>query len=840
MRVRQAGAGVQLAPTGPLSDLEVTDRLREVLDPKLLADAGWDWARQVLVPPVDHPTFGYRRCEVADCGRPGFRVEGREASLCAGCRKIWHRAGDTDLEAFVLAPTPRRQRRGEPPPCSVPGCAWTRWGSPFCWKHQMQRRKRSHRAGRPLTDEEFVTLPGVKALENIGRCRVAACERLAGHPTRVLCRAHDHRWRTAGRVSGLTLDDWAARESAVNVFEILNLRGLAPLAQLEMLLLIQRYVERRNHFPAYRLQGLADRLRRHAVPSICSFRAADVQDWPGELPAAVRLARLELRRALTTIADERAGDLWDLALWGHPGYIDFRPITQRWLRETVKSWAAHDLPKRRTQRTIPNTAAYAVAARRLSASLRAERPQDHGEDPAVLGRRDIEAFLAHLAELEAAGQLSGYTRHYVLRKMRMLLTEARALGLHQRGGPMAGLPERFALRRDDLTPPPASYEPGRALPSMILEQLRAGAPLLAAKGQDWAVARDLLERTGRRPEEIAGLPWDCLHEVTEHTDDGGVRTRWVLLYDEFKTGRTGLRLPIDADTARLISEQKAAARARFKDTPPEQLRLLPRSTRNPRGTLRMSVDTFGVHHREWVDGLGLVGPDGEPYNTRPVVPYAYRHSYAQRHADAGVSPDVLRDLMGHRTMQTTQGYYRVTERRTAKAVERLAQHRFNGRGERLRLEQMAADDHQRLGVGSVAVPFGNCSEPSNVKAHGHGCPYRFRCAGCAHFSTDPSYLLELRSHLERLLVDRERLLEERADLEDWARREATPSLEEIERIRRLVRKVAEAVDALDDDERVLVEEAVAASRAVRGRLLTIGPVPVRQPSPDFEPGAERR
>ncbi|HEX6595436.1 MAG TPA: hypothetical protein VF045_00770, partial [Acidimicrobiales bacterium] len=215
----------------------------------------------------------------------------------------------------------------------------------------------------------------------------------------------------------------------------------------------------------------------------------------------------------------------------------------------------------------------------------------------------------------------------------------------------------------------------------------------------------------------------------------------------------------------------------------------------------MSVDTFSCHHRKWVDGLALVGPDGQPFNAKLVVPYAYRHSYAQRHADAGVSPDVPRELMGHRTMQTTQLYYRVTERRTVAAVERLSHHRFNGRGERLRLEQLAADEYQRLGVGAVAVPFGNCSEPSNVKAHGHACPYRFRCAGCAHFSTDPSYLPELRTHLDRLLVDRERMLEETADLEDWARQEATPSLAEIERIRRLVRTVEGALAELAPEER---------------------------------------
>jgi hypothetical protein len=30
----------------------------------------------------------------------------------------------------------------------------------------------------------------------------------------------------------------------------------------------------------------------------------------------------------------------------------------------------------------------------------------------------------------------------------------------------------------------------------------------------------------------------------------------------------------------------------------------------------------------------------------------------------------------------------------------------------------------------VAVPYGNCSEPSNVAASGQDCPLRFRCIGC--------------------------------------------------------------------------------------------------------------
>ncbi|MFD9585251.1 hypothetical protein ACFWBM_11260 [Streptomyces sp. NPDC059980] len=41
---------------------------------------------------------------------------------------------------------------------------------------------------------------------------------------------------------------------------------------------------------------------------------------------------------------------------------------------------------------------------------------------------------------------------------------------------------------------------------------------------------------------------------------------------------------------------------------------------------------------------------------------------------------------------------------------------------------------------AVAVPFGGCTEPTNVKAGGHSCPTRFQCSGCAPYRPGPSYL----------------------------------------------------------------------------------------------------
>src|SRR5262249_56085356 len=81
-------------------------------------------------------------------------------------------------------------------------------------------------------------------------------------------------------------------------------------------------------------------------------------------------------------------------------------------------------------------------------------------------------------------------------------------------------------------------------------------------------------------------------------------------------------------------------------------------------------------------------------------------------------------------------------------------------------------------VGQVAVPFGICTEPSNVKAGGQACPYKFICLGCGHFRSDPSYLPELKSYLQQLLADRERV-QAATDLQDWAKAQLIPPHDEI-------------------------------------------------------------
>jgi hypothetical protein len=82
------------------------------------------------------------------------------------------------------------------------------------------------------------------------------------------------------------------------------------------------------------------------------------------LRALARHARL----AVSDPGSERDRDIWDLAVFGHRGRLDFTGITQRWLRESAKRWAAHDLPRHRGA-GASNVGNVVSSAARLSDSL---------------------------------------------------------------------------------------------------------------------------------------------------------------------------------------------------------------------------------------------------------------------------------------------------------------------------------------------------------------------------------------------------------------------------------------------------------------------------------------
>lgn len=217
--------------------------------------------------------------------------------------------------------------------------------------------------------------------------------------------------------------------------------------------------------------------------------------------------------------------------------------------------------------------------------------------------------------------------------------------------------------------------------------------------------------------------------------------------------------------------------------------------------------------RNWVDELipdlvdDRLDEDGAPlaYDRTQVVPYGFRHAYAQRHADAGTRPDVLRELMDHRSLDVTMGYYKVSLTRKQEAVRTVAALAVDRHG-----TAHGFSDPLAYEVESVGVPYGGCTEPSNVKAGGGHCRIRFQCAGCDFYRPDPSYLPALEQQIADLRADKEAALAMEAA--DWV---VCNLDDQIRAYSKSADEMRRKLDALPAEERAAVESASRELRKAR-------------------------
>ncbi|WP_432137176.1 tyrosine-type recombinase/integrase [Streptomyces sp. bgisy154] len=806
-------------PAGPVpgpdaADAELAAFLWPMIGEEFLAEAGWSAERRVLDPPIGHPTLGGRRCPVPGCLSP---VKGRK--LCSTCNTR-HRKSTLPYEEFVR--TPRTASYLGVGNCRVAGCErpWTdSGGRPVCRTHWWHLQKHGG------TLEEFLADPAVKGLPGLGDCSALACNRQSVNTmgTR-LCRAHEKQAQSLRKGPGFDEATWLRTAPSVGFAAEVSFRGLPDLVVAQLLFGLQHRCHRGARTDIGNFRALIDRTVR---PSLAG-RLEDVPAPAANSAALILLNRLRVYaiRAVKTPEGEYAKDEWDLVAFGHRGTLVFTVIHQPWLRESAKRWARDYLAKVRSKSTASHAQQHLAGLARLSDSLRA-RP-DGGTDRAALGRPDIENFLNRMSFLEANGKMTASTRRTYVGMARNVLRDARGLGLTRPGGPMEGLPDDFILTRFDVPKPPEPPEEGQDLPPEVLRQLCTHLDEFEDMTcRELRVAVELIMDTGRRPDEICQLPLDCL------TRDG--KGKPVLVYDNLKEERIRRELPIHEPTAKLILDQQDRVRARFPGRPTAKLVLLPTTVLNLRGNKAVNSNHLSGQHREWVEALPEIRlDDGTAFDKEKIFPYAYRHSFAQRHADAGVAVDVLAELMDHDSLESTRVYYRVKEVRLREAVDRVTAMQFDRHGTRVwgAVTTVLDAERTRRAIGEVHVPFGTCSEPSNVAAGGGACPLRFRCMGCDHYGTDVSYLPELHAYLDDLLRTREKLLAMTA-ADDWARAEAMPSEEEIRRVRRLVRRVTEDLDQLTDAERAEIQQAAAIVRKNRQGFL--GMPRVRQPQPDLRP-----
>ena len=294
-----------------------------------------------------------------------------------------------------------------------------------------------------------------------------------------------------------------------------DLSALGERARLEILYAFQELWLDGGYawVSARHLQGAVDLLARAGVASVLDELSVSSTDSRGTV---WRQLRAPVERLLADPERELSMDVWRMGILRPDGgrqRIDYSAISQPWLREAAKQWNVQRLVSRSVgalRETVRVAAALSVVL-----ALRA----DCGEDPSALGRQDAVDLLMHLRARELSGELTNSRHRELVCGVRALLREARERGLHRRGGPLAGLADEFVFYDGDV--PRAAVrdpegEPERALPQVVIDQLlrpEALALLRETAGEALACAVELQMRTGRRPQEIAHAPFNCLeHE----------------------------------------------------------------------------------------------------------------------------------------------------------------------------------------------------------------------------------------------------------------------------------------------------------------------------------------
>jgi site-specific recombinase XerD len=770
----------------------------------------WDPERLLIVPRPGGRLAGRDGCLVADCSRP--RCGARP--LCGSHINQFVRSGSDSLDAWL---------EDGPHPVSVylpldhcivadadgVGCGRP-VGDPhlLCDTHSQAWHTQQRKGAR---FEEF--LVSARPLAGLGPCTAASCFLDAIYKPKLLCRVHYVGWIGQGRPCGRRFEAWAARARQPVSGQILSLRGIPELVRLELLYGIGCRVAEQMATTPWHLRRFVDFLRANAVTSVTEANI-------GHLGGYDAYPRFVIDRVCLAYADpttERQGDCWDLRVFGHKGSLDFNGIRQVWLREAAKSWAGAALGGMRAAEAIR----YRIASVTILSAVLASGAGG-GEDPAALGRVDIERFLARTVSLKTRTGRPYSPRRVagIIEDVALVLREAREQGV------LSDLPATFTLRRGDSKRRFDGDEPGRALPAYVLSVLDEHLDLLAdvpgcstmtarrvlgeRAGDMGVLTYQLLKATGRRAGEIASLHLDCL-DVDE-------RGRPVLVYDNHKRRRMGRRLPLaDSELVNAIRAQQAWVAQRFADTPAGDLWLLPRPSRNSDGRAHLSAHQIWGWITTWVariPSIDVTPPGaGQPvaFDRSAIHPHAFRHTYAQTLADQGVPAPVLRDLMDHRSIDTTMGYYRVAETKKREAMELLARYTVDNRG----VSRPLDGRHSRAGqlaeqLSWVAVPMGKCSEPTNVRAGGQACPIRYQCAGCPHFESDPSYLPELGAYASDLRKQREAMLA--ADAASWAVEHVD---RQVEVITSHIRSHQSRLQDFTDEERTVIEDASSTLRKAR-------------------------
>lgn len=768
------------------------------------------------------------------CLRPECGIFLNGGDICPSCRKEWKR--DTRESQIGkqewAAGNPRRRLHERKAGCLVEECLRAHHRHGLCVSHATNYEIHRAREGTAYAVTQWVDDRQPKPLPPRAGCVARVCGREAVHRSG-MCGHHnqmyqDWRNRTAQGHADESVALWLAREVeppmdpetlATYAKACATPFGLLPEPlRWEFLYAVQaRDLGGRAKLNAVQVRGTYLHLRRQGWDSVVGMtelgrRSGMNANLAGMLVQWQRLIDDAHREWSGTDArDAKVLYLRDLEIRetskviGPGARMDLRGIQGGWILDSVSAWAR--AAARGHDALLVVAHAWTVADEVL---------QLRGTPRNALGVADMDAIVRQIRErwprketqarrIKAVDRVVKYSRgddalqdHWAVIPARFAIDPAR----HQ------------AIDKTD-TASPNRDEPFRFVPQpsldWVMDHLHVidrGDPYLIAESQAMIYVH---ERCGRRTGETVRLRDDCI----TYDNQGSPYLEWRRGKPPYTMGK---RLPIHQETHDLIRQWQEIKRERDIKSG----WLFP-SLRYTTADKPYDTSYLGTRVSELVRAVQEHAPFEGPvegvegnlvhFDLTTIDPYAFRHAFAQRLADATdadgrptTPPDVLQDYMGHKNFNTTMAYYEVTAKRRKKALEAIPPRRLNLRG------HVVDVDRERDGFTRIAVTLGHCSEPQNVAAGGHGCMLEHACESCPFFMVDPLERdgMDAKRQDLRVKLERARVIHSPGHILDHYQARIADCT-------RVIDGIDAYVDALPAEERSKIEEALEHMSDIRRR-----------------------
>lgn len=686
--------------------------------------------------------------------------------------------------------------------------------------------------------KEWVLDASPVARSQLAQCRVGGCDQDREYQTGLCC-AHQYKYKSwcssqQQDPSPQRLQDWT--DHGFTSAEHRVTRGVAfatpfgllpePLRWEFLFSVQQRDIAGRAHLNVTEVRSTYLALHRTVTTTVVGKDSLGLPrsngNRKGMLDEWQRLID-EAHRDWTSVdtRDPRIIYIKDLSLTettrtiGPKATIDLRSIQHEWIFDAVAAWIRAD--NRGHGQFPPLRKAWLIADEVLAV---------RSTPRSSLGAADMDAIVKAIRSRVANRK----TQSRYIAFINAVVQFARSHGDLQ--SVWQDIPARFGIdSARHATPSPTRKsssngdEPFRYVPQPIIDWIMDRLHLIRCTDTyattEAKVMIFLQERCGRRTIETTQLKDDCM----SYDSQGAPYLKWMKGKPPFDMGK---RLPIHQETHDVIRQWQEVKRQHGIESewlfPSRRYSELDRS---------VNAGYLATRLRELIRLIQLHDPftstvEGAEgnliyFNLTTIDPYSFRHSFAQRLADAtddqgrSTTPvEVLMDYMGHKNYNTTMAYYEVTRKRRKKALDNLPARRLNLNGEVVEV------DRERDSFGKVAVTLGHCTEPQNVAAGGHQCPLEHACESCPFFLVDPLERDGIAGKRHELMVKLERATiigSPQHILDHYSAR--------IEDCTRIVDGIDAHVRGLPEDERSTIQEALEYMADLRRRTTAPRKIDIR-------------